>query len=207
MILIFRGVQMKKSIMIVLLLSAVIIPCIAHAQGNGTFIFNDAKRQCAFSMGYGNTYPGLGDTRTRVDDCDFILKYGYFLSEEKGTSWYRGRHELILEIPFYYVYKPESAIMTGINFLACWNFTGISSSMIPYVFAGGGPMYTNLDLSGLGAKFNGNYQAGVGAYYFLAGNMALDFNIRYHHISNGGTASPNVPMNSTKVLVGLSLFW
>ncbi|MGQ9499082.1 MAG: hypothetical protein ACUVQ6_01690 [Dissulfurimicrobium sp.] len=57
--------------------------------------------------------------------------------------------------------------MTGINFLACWNFTGISSKMILYVFAEGGPMYKNLDLSGLGAKFNGNYQAGVEAYYFV----------------------------------------
>lgn len=199
---------MKKIMIILFLLPAVLIPCIiSNAQENGPFIFKNAKRQMAFSVGYGNTYPGLGDTRTRVDDCDFILKYGYFLSEEKGASWYKGRHELLLEIPFYYVYKPESAIMTGINFLASWNFTGLSNKIIPYIFAGGGPMYTNLDLSGLGTKFNGNYQGGVGAYYFLADNMALDFNIRYHHISNGGTARPNVPLNSTKALVGLSLFW
>ncbi|MGQ9812817.1 MAG: hypothetical protein ACUVQ2_05400 [Dissulfurimicrobium sp.] len=61
---------MKKVIIIVLLLSPVIIPCISHVQGNDAFIFNDAKRQWAFSMGYGNTYSGLGDTRTCVDDCD-----------------------------------------------------------------------------------------------------------------------------------------
>ena len=155
--------------------------------------------------GYGVTHPGLGDTKTRVETADFILQYGYFLSEEAGKSWYRGRHEMLIEVPFYMVMHPETAIITGLNFLACWNFTA-SKKIIPYISAGGGPIYTNLDIPGLGSEFNGNYQAGAGFHYLIKKNMTVDFNYRFHHISNAGTAEPNEPLNSSKILFGISFF-
>lgn len=198
---------MKKLFAITSLLVLCLIPCLSSAQENGTPIFKKAKSHLTFSSGFGKTYPGLGDTKTSVEDYDFILKYGYFLSEEKGSSWYRGRHEILFEIPFYYVTKPKSAIMIGINVLACWNFTAASETVIPYIFAGGGPLYTNLDIPDLGTKFNGNYQAGTGVHYFLTNKTAIDLNIRYHHISNAGTAKPNIPLNSIKTLIGISIFW
>jgi hypothetical protein len=37
--------------------------------------------------------------------------------------------------------------------------------------------------------------------------MAIDLTARYHHISNAGTAHPNVPLNSSKILIGISRFW
>jgi lipid A 3-O-deacylase len=180
---------------------------LSSAQEDAPTSFNIAKRQLTFSFGYGEAYPGLGETETRVRDIDFVLKYGHFLSGEIGSSWYRGRHEILAEVPFYYVVNPKSAIMVGINFLACWNFTALSRTIVPYIFAGGGPLYTNLNLPEMGAKFNGNYQAGVGTHYFIKRDVAIDFTARYHHISNAGTADPNVPLNSTKVFVGLSRFW
>ena len=91
------------------------LPCLSSAQENDTPIFNKAKSQWTFSAGFGKKYPGLGDTKTSVEDYDFILKYGDFLSEQKGSSWYRGRHEILFEIPLYYVTRPESAIMIGIT--------------------------------------------------------------------------------------------
>jgi len=198
---------MKKLFAVTSLLVLYFMPCLSSAQENDTPIFNKAKSQWTFSAGLGKTYIGLGDTKTSVEEYDFILKYGYFLSEEKGSSWHRGRHEILFEIPFYYVTKPKSAIMVGVNILACWNFTSASKTVIPYIFAGGGPIYTNLDIPDLGAEFNGNYQAGTGFHYFLTSNTAIDFNIRYHHISNAGTAKPNIPLNSIKTLMGISLFW
>jgi lipid A 3-O-deacylase len=200
--------EMKNLIFITVLLYLFYVPQLSAAQENFTPIFNTAKSHLTFSLGYGESYPGLGETKTRVQDVDFILKYGHFLSEEIGDSWYRGRHEILVEVPFYYVASPKSAIMTGINFLACWNFTSLSKKVVPYLFAGGGAVYTNLNLpNDLGSKFNGNYQAGVGSHYFLTRNIAIDFNARYHHISNAGTAKPNVPLNSSKVMIGLSRFW
>jgi hypothetical protein len=199
---------MKKLVLITVLSLLCCMPHLSAAQEDFSTIFKTAKSHLTLSLGYGESYPGLGETKTRVEDVDVILKYGHFLSEEIGDSWYRGRHEILVEVPFYYVASPKSAIMTGINFLACWNFTSFSKRVVPYLFAGGGAVYTNLNLpNDLGSKWNGNYQGGVGTHYFLTRNIAVDLTARYHHISNAGTASPNVPLNSTKVLIGISRFW
>jgi lipid A 3-O-deacylase len=171
-------------------------------------VLTTAKSQWSLLLGYGESYPGFRETRTRVRDTDLLLKYGHFLSGEKGDSWVRGRHELIIEVPVYIVTSPKPAAMTGVDFLFCWNFTSFSKRVVPYLFAGGGPLFTNLDLpNDLGSKLNGNIQAGIGAQFFLNKNIAFDFNVRYHHISNGATASPNVPLNSSKVLIGISRYW
>jgi hypothetical protein len=198
---------MNMIIRVIIFLCLLSISDLSAAQEDTPTTFNTAKRQLTLSLGYGQSYPGLGETQTRVQDVDLILKYGHFLSEEVGASWYRGRHEILLEVPFYYTVSPKSAIMVGINVLACWNFTNISRTAVPYIFAGGGPLYTNLNLPEMGAKLNGNYQAGVGSHFFLSRDIAIDVNARYHHISNAGTESPNKPLNSTKVFVGLSRFW
>ncbi len=164
---------------------------------------NTAKSHLTFLGGYGVTHPGFGDTSTRVEGVDLILQYGRFLSEEAGKSWYRGRHEMLIEVPFSAVYHPNSAIITGINFLACWNFTA-SERIVPYIFAGGGLVYTNLDIPGLGSEFNGNYQGGFGLRYLIKERTAVEFNYRLHHISNADTADPNEPLNSSKILLGIS---
>ena len=178
---------------------------VSFARESNKVGFNKAKSHWTILGGFGITHPGWGDTETRIEDVDLILQYGRFLSGEKGRSWYKTRHELLIEIPVYIVHKPESAVMTGINFLSCWNFTA-SEEIIPYIFTGGGFMYTSLDEPGLGTDYNGNYQAGVGTHYFIKENTTIDFNYRYHHISNADTAEPNEPLNSTKTFVGLSFF-
>lgn len=165
----------------------------------------NAKRHWTVMGGYGTTHKGLGATETRVETLDVILRYGYFLTKELGGSWYRGRHEILSEIPVRMVTYPETAIITGINLLAVWTFTS-SKRITPYIFAGGGPVYTNLDIAGLGAELNFNYQGGVGGYYFIKKDTALNVNYRLHHISNAGTAEPNEPLNSSRVLFGVTLF-
>ncbi|KPK02389.1 MAG: hypothetical protein AMK71_02380 [Nitrospira bacterium SG8_35_4] len=155
--------------------------------------------------GYGVSHKGLGATDTRVETADIILRYGRFLTGELGTSWYKGRHEILIEVPFRTVVHPETAIMTGINFLATWNFTA-GDSIIPYILVGGGPVYTNLDIPGLGAELNYSYQGGAGLHYFISKNRSINVNYRLHHISNAGTADPNEPLNSSRILVGVTFF-
>ena len=164
-----------------------------------------ARSEWGLLGGYGVSHPGWGTTRTRVETVDFVYRYGYFLSEEIGKSWYRGRNELLIEVPFSFVQSPIDGQMIGINFLAGWNFTN-SEIIVPYVFAGGGPVYTDLDISDFGTKFNGNYQAGAGLRFFVSDKISLVLNCRFHHISNGGRAEPNFPLNSTKIFFGISFY-
>lgn len=165
-----------------------------------------AKDHWTVLGGYGITHPGFGNTRTVVETVDLMLSRGHFFTEEIGRSWYRGRHELILEIPFNLVVRPETTLMTGITLLGCWNLTAVSEKFIPYFIAGGGLIYTELDAPELGSKLNGNYQAGAGFHYFISKDTSIDFSYRYHHISNAGTAKPNDPLNSSKILIGVSVF-
>lgn len=155
--------------------------------------------------GYGVTHPGFAKTRSTVETVDLMLSRGTFITKEIGSSWYKGRHEIIVEIPFHIVVHPETTLMTGINLLGSWNAT-VSEKVVLYFLAGGGFIYTRLNVPELGSKLNGNYQAGVGLHYFIAKNTSIDINYRYHHISNAGTANPNDPLNSSKMLIGISFF-
>ncbi len=187
----------------VLMLLTIFSPAFSFAQEDKTTGFNNAKDHRTILGGYGQTHRNLGDTMTRVQQVDAILQYGYFLTEEAGRSWYKVRHEILFELPFSIVFHPDDAIMTGINVLACWDFTA-SEKIVPYLFAGGGFVYTNVNVPGLGSDFNGNYQGGFGVHYFISKNTAIDFNYRLHHISNASTAEPNEPLNSSKFLVGVT---
>jgi opacity protein-like surface antigen len=95
--------------------------------------------------------------------------------------------------------------MIGFNLLVSRNFTS-SKKIVPYIFAGAGLVYTNLDISDLGTEFNGSYQAGTGLRFFVSDKISFDLNCRFHHLSNGNTAEPNIPLNSTKIFFGISFY-
>lgn len=187
----------------VLILTILLSPVVSHAQEEKTPGFSNAKGHWTLLGGYGITHTNMGSTRTKVQEADLVLQYGRFLTGEGGRSWYKVRHEIMVELPFSIVYDPKNAIMAGINVLACWDFTS-SEKIVPYVFAGGGLVYTNLDIPGLGREVNGNYQTGTGIHYFIDKKTVLNFNYRLHHISNANTADPNEPLNSSKFLAGMS---
>ncbi|MDH3360718.1 MAG: acyloxyacyl hydrolase [Desulfobulbaceae bacterium] len=157
----------------------------------------------SYLTGYGITHPGMGLTKVWVETVELIPRYERVLTEDIGSSWYRCNHSLLIELPVHLVVDPVVSPMVGVNFLACWNFIG-RDLFHPYLFAGGGPLYSNADIPGMGAHLNGSYQFGGGLRYKISGNRYLEFEYRFHHISNGGRKEPNVPLNSSKFLVGFT---
>jgi opacity protein-like surface antigen len=156
--------------------------------------------------GYGITHRGYGATRTQVMTVDMVLRYGHFLSGEVGAgTWYQGRHEILLEIPYHLAVDHDGRSMVGVNVLGSWKFTGMEE-ITPYLFAGGGLVYVDLGLPTMGTRINGNYQAGGGIQRFVGKDVAVMGEYRYHHISNAGTAHPNEPLNSSKFLIGVSFY-
>jgi lipid A 3-O-deacylase len=204
---VIKLIYMKKIICISAAIFCFCILNVSFAQDENRNILATSKNQLGVTLGYGEAYPGFGNTHIRVRDVDIILKYGRFLTDELGESWYKGRHAIVVEVPGYYVTSPKTSVMTGINLLANWTFTNISKTVAPYIFAGGGMVYMSSTMPDMGSKLNGNYQGGAGLYYFLSKDIAVDFNVRYHHISNLGTSSPNSPLNSMKATIGISHFW
>ena len=190
-----------------LLLPLLIIAGATVAKALETPPFPAGSTEYSFLAGYGITHRGFGKTHTQVQTVDFIGRFGLFLSDELGDKWYRGQFEHVLELPLHLAVDPKTGIMTGGNLLAKWNFTGLKNErFLPYVFAGGGVLYVDLGLPTMGSRLNFSYGGGTGLQYLVRDDLALSAEYRYHHISNAGTAEPNEPLNSSKILFGISLF-
>ncbi len=161
-------------------------------------VFDTSRDNWAVVGGYGQSVPGWGQTSERVETLDIIPRYHHVIFDNMGSGWYRGYHSILLELPVAIVVSPETSSIIGMNFLATYTFTS-DDQLQPYLFGGGGPVYSFADIPGMGADLNGNYQFGLGLRY-------QDFVVeaRYHHISNAGKETPNVPLNSWKLLFGIS---
>lgn len=163
-----------------------------------------ADYELTLLSGYGISHRGFGETRTQVQTFDIIPRLGWFLSDELGKgSWFQGRHQLLVELPYHLAVDHGARSMVGGYILGSWKFTGLTS-LKPYIFAGGGPVYVDLGLPSMGARLNFSYQGGAGLQIPLTQATMLNLEYRYHHISNAGTATPNEPLNSSKMLLGIS---
>lgn len=161
------------------------------------------KDSWAMVAGYGQSFPGWGETRQRVETVDLIPRYNHRIFDKIGSGWYSGFHSILLEFPVSIIVSPDVSTMVGVNFLAAYTFTA-NLQWQPYLFGGGGPVYSFADIPGMGAELNGNYQFGIGIKYPRGQFHQLLFELRYHHISNGGTKEPNEPLNSAKLLIGIA---
>jgi hypothetical protein len=169
----------------------------------GAAFIDTSKDSWGVLGGYGQSFPGWGQTTERVETLDLVPRYNHLIFDDLGSGWYRGFHSIMLELPFHLVISPEVSSMIGINFLATYTFTA-GQELRPYLFGGGGPVYSFADVPGMGDELNGNYQFGIGLEYETSRSRKLLFEVRYHHISNGGSEEPNTPLNSCKLLVGIT---
>ena len=132
---------MKKTSLMLCLIFMTLIPLNARADNP----VSTAKGEFGFLTGYGISHVGFGETRHQVQTWDAIIRAGFFLSDEIGKgSWYQGRHEVVLELP-YHLAVDQGRSMVGGYMLGHWRFTGLDT-LVPYVLAGGGPLFVDLGL-------------------------------------------------------------
>jgi lipid A 3-O-deacylase len=198
---------MVNKLIIITLITLCLLPLSLAAFAGEPVTVSSATSEYALMTGYGITHKYFGATRTQVQTWDAIARFGYFLSDEVGEgSWYQGRHEIMLELPYHLGVDHDYRSMFGGYLLGSWKFTGIEG-MAPYIIAGGGVLYVDLGLPTMGTRLNYSYQAGTGVQYFISKDTALMAEYRYHHISNAGTANPNEPINSSKILFGFTKYY
>jgi len=195
----------RRFLPFLLMMIFIILQAVGSSAAEGVNI-HSASSEATLLTGYGITHRYFGATRTQVQTWDAIARFGVFLSDEVGKdNWYQGRHELLMELPYHLAVDHNGRSMVGGYLLGSWKFTGLKDA-VPYVFAGGGPLYVDLGLPTMGAKLCFSYQGGTGLQYFTDKTTALNLEYRYHHISNAGTARANEPLNSSKILFGISFF-
>ncbi|WP_310600927.1 acyloxyacyl hydrolase [Desulfobulbus sp.] len=173
------------------------------APASTAFSWETSKDAWALLGGYGQSISGWGQTTQRVRTFDLVPRYDHMTVDNLGSGWLKGFHSTLIELPVHVVTSPDSSLMVGINLLACYTFTA-AGEWQPYIFGGGGPVYSFADIPGMGAKWNGNYQFALGLKHPLDATRAWLLEIRYHHISNAGTEEPNEPLNSIKFLAGMT---
>jgi hypothetical protein len=154
-------------------------------------------------IGYGESHPGWGDTRERVETRDLIVRQVRPQSFSRGEGWYLNRRSLQIELPLHLLHEPQEPPMFGVYFNSCWTFLAHPRYQ-PYLFVGGGPLYTQAEIPGTSSNLKGSYQAGLGMKINLEA-ASLNLEYRFHHVSNGGIKEPNDPLNSGKLLMGFQL--
>ena len=81
------------------------------------------------------------------------------------------------------------------------------SKWVPFVDFGAGATATGIRNGDLSTIFEFNLQAGLGTHFFLRNDLALTFQYRFIHLSNAGIEFPNVGVNTSNFLLGLSWFF
>ena len=196
-----HGLVLKVCFMV--MASFILLPDFVQAEETSSQNSETPDSYWSLLGGYGISHKDLGLTKVQVQVLDLILQYDRVLLKNVGSSWYKGHHSLILELPLTLVIDPDVSPMIGVNILGAWTFDS-SDTLQPYFFGGGGILYTNADIPGLGSDINGNWQFGAGIRYRLESGNLLKFEYRFHHISNTGAKDPNDPLNSSKFLVGMT---
>jgi hypothetical protein len=72
---------------------------------------------------------------------------------------------------------------------------------------GAGVTATDIRSGDISTTFEFNLQAGAGAHYFVAKNLALTAQARFIHFSNAGIKFPNLGVNTITGLIGVSWFF
>lgn len=195
-----RNVAALLPLLLLFMFSGLMVSCLCPSRAAA---FDTSQDTWALLGGYGQSFPDWGQTTQRVKTIDLTPRYTHVIFNDMGSDWYRGNHSIMLESPISYVVSPDSSAMIALNFLAAYNFTA-DPTYQPYIFGGGGPVYSFADIPGMGSELNGNYQFGLGVKYTGPTRYDLLFELRYHHISNGGSEEPNDPLNSLKFMIGVT---
>ena len=157
--------------------------------------FSKGSRTRGLMGGWGHSWrPIFGQTRSQITFVAFDPRMGWFVTD---------RLELYGEGTLFLYNEPQAAVAAGLGGLAGRYYLRTSGGWIPYVHAGGGLLWTSLNVPEIDRIFNFQLFIGVGWRQTRASGPRWVFEFRNHHISNAGTAGKNLGINAATVLTGV----
>jgi hypothetical protein len=157
--------------------------------------------------GYSILHKVFQDRIANVHFAPLLLQIGYTVTDVHGPFPVRGSLELLLEPTFMITTSPSTTFGEGASVLLRYNFV-TGTRWVPFFDLGVGILHWNLRLPDfLGTQFNFTVQGGPGLHYFATDHLAITGQVRLHHISNGGIETPNIGVNSSVYLLGVSYFF
>ena len=165
------------------------------------------RQTLSLAAGFGVGLP-IGPARgSDLEDVRFgalLPRWSIGVSDCVGRgSWYRGAVSLAIEGIVMYDFEPHSGVAGGLTPLLHYEFFR-KGRLIPYVEAGVGVIFTDLDLDQQDDGLNFTPQAGLGIRYELSERTEFIVGWRFHHISNAGLRDPNTGLDSSLFLLGMS---
>ncbi len=130
------------------------------------------------------------------------------ITDPIGDSWYRGQVSLGAEMV--YLEFREPLLTHGVGFTPRIKYTFVALGRFrPYVEFAGGPFWTDLGgrIREEANQFNFVLTGGVGVSWFVTPQLAFNAGYRFHHISNAGTAFPNLGLNASLPFGGFSFYF
>jgi lipid A 3-O-deacylase len=130
------------------------------------------------------------------------------LTNPIGNSWYRGQISLGAEMV--YLEFREPLVTHGIGFTPRIKYTFVALGRLrPYAEFTGGPFWTDLGgrIREQANQFNFVLSGGIGMSWFITPQLAVNAGYRFHHISNAGTAFPNLGLNASLPFGGFSFYF
>lgn len=127
------------------------------------------------------------------------------VTDPVGAGWWSGSIALGVELALLGITQPTGAYGVGLTPKLSYTFSSFGRLKL-YFEGGGGPLWTNLDgrIREQGSDFNFLVWGGTGVSYELTPQWALAVGVRFGHISNAGTESPNSGLNYLLPFAGLS---
>lgn len=127
------------------------------------------------------------------------------LTDTIGDGWWNGSIALGAELALLGITQPTGAYGVGVTPKIVYTFTSFGR-LKPYVEGGGGPLWTNFDgrIPEQGTDFNFLVWGGTGANWELTARWSLNAGVRFSHISNADTGSPNRGLNYLLPFIGIS---
>lgn len=127
------------------------------------------------------------------------------LTDPIGDGRWRGSVAVGVEAAFLGITQPTGAYGIGLTPKLIYTFTSFGR-LKPFIEGGGGPLWTNFDgrIPEQGSDFNFLVWGSAGANYDLTARWALNAGLRFSHISNADTDSPNRGVNYLLPFIGVS---
>lgn len=172
-------------------------------------LFGFGRQEIGIAVGHGLGIP-IGKGNEELEDVQFIYvapRWGIGISDPMGgDAWYRGNFELLGEGALLFNFEPKDGFAGGITAMLRYNFLS-GGNFIPFVEAGAGILFLDIDLENQADGLNFTPQGGVGFHYFVSEWTAVTGEWRLHHISNGDINGPNKAINDSLFLIGISTFF
>jgi lipid A 3-O-deacylase len=134
-------------------------------------------------------------------------QFGWMLGDVSGEDhWYKGNCEFAIDLFGGEQYYPSSAYLVGGGPVLRYNFA-LGNRCVPFVEAGAGVTATDIRDGDLSTTFEFNLQLGLGVHLFVRDDVAFTLEYRFMHLSNAGMDAPNLGVNDSVGLLGITWFF